>query len=178
MNTAKISVRNAVPSDARALNAYLRGIFATSKHLVSRADEFRMSPFRQRLWIAKKEANPFETCLIALSDKNIVGMLECWTDRRKRVRHVTTFSMTVEPDSRRQGIGRLMLETFTDWVAAHKHIEKIELHVHADNKAAIKLYETSGFTVEGKRCNAIKYEDGRSVDDILMAYWPNSSIVE
>lgn len=178
MNTAKISVRNAVPADARQLNAYLRTIFTTSKHLVTRADEFRMSPFRQRLWIAKKDTNPYETCLLAVSGNRIIGMLECWTDRRKRVRHITTFSMSVDADFRRQGAGLMLLNNLIEWVAAHKYLQKIELHVHSDNNAAIKLYENVGFIIEGQRTNAVKYEDGRSVDDILMAYWPNSSIVE
>ncbi|GHF25823.1 hypothetical protein GCM10017044_20820 [Kordiimonas sediminis] len=80
--------------------------------------------------------------------------------------------MSVADGARNQGIGSRLLGTFSDWVANHATLEKIELHVHADNAQAIALYEKHGFTVEGKRIGAIRYEDGRVIDDILMAKWP------
>lgn len=178
MTTAKIQIRGAIPSDARQLNRYIRRIYSTSNHLVTKPGEFRIRPFRQRFWIAGKASNPFETCLIALSEGNIVGMLDSWTDRRARVKHVTTFAMSVDPDQTRQGIGTLLLQNFIEWVAGNPRLEKIELHVHADNAPALALYEKTGFTIEGTRNRAIKYDDNRFIDDILMAYWPNSSNVE
>lgn len=57
-------------------------------------------------------------------------------------------------------------------VKDHPKLQKIELHVHADNKAALQLYESMGFVHEGIRKRAIQYQDGRIVDDILMALWP------
>jgi len=178
MMTAKIQIRGAMPSDARPLNRYIRRIYSSSNHLVTKPTEFRTRPFRQRFWIAGKASNPFETCLVALSGDNIVGMLDSWTDRRARVKHVTSFTMSVDPDHTKQGIGTLLLGEFTKWVAGNPRLEKIELHVHADNAPAIALYEKAGFTVEGTRRRAIKYDDMRFIDDILMAYWPNSSSVE
>lgn len=178
MTTAKIQIRGAVPSDARQLNRYIRRIYSTSNHLVTKPGEFRTSTFRQRFWIAGKASNPFETCLVAVSDGTIIGMLDSWTDRRARVKHVTTFAMSVDPKHTRQGIGKALLNKFINWVAENPRLERIELHVHADNAAAIALYEKTGFTVEGTRKRAIKYDDNRFIDDILMASWPNSSSVE
>ncbi len=178
MMTAKIQIRGAMPSDARQLNHYIQRIYSTSNHLVTKPGEFRIRPFRQRFWIAGKASNPFETCLVALLDGDIIGMLDSWTDRRARVKHVTTFAMSVDPNHARQGIGTLLLDKFTNWVAENPRLDKIELHVHADNAPAIALYKKAGFTVEGTRKRAIKYNDNRFIDDILMAYWPNSSSVE
>ena len=178
MTAAKFSIRNAVPADAKHLNSYIRRIFATSEHLITQAGEFRTRPFRQRFWIAGKATNPYETCLIASSNGKIIGMLDSWTDRRARVKHVTTFAMSVHPDRRRHGVGSALLKQFIRWVSENPHLKKIELHVHADNLPAIHLYEKTGFVKEGVRKHAIEYEDGRIIDDILMAYWPNSSNVE
>lgn len=178
MTAANFSIRNAVPVDAKQLNSYIRRIFSTSQHLVTQAQEFRTRPFQQRFWIAGKASNPYETCIVALCDGNIVGMLDSWTDRRARVKHVTTFAMSVDPDWRRRGVGSALLKKFIAWVDKNPHLEKIELHVHADNTAAINLYKKIGFVKEGVRSDAIKYEDGRIIDDILMAYWPHSSSVE
>ena len=178
MKAAKIIIRDAKPADARELNRFIRQIYGNSDHLVTKESEFRTSPFRQRFWIAGKASNPFETCLVATEEGKIVGMLDSWTDRRARVKHVTTFAMSVHPDKVRQGIGISLLHEFIKWVAENPRLEKIELHVHADNTGAVALYEKVGFTIEGMRKRAIKYGENRFIDDILMAYWPNSSTVE
>jgi len=178
MKAAKILIRGAKPSDARNLNRYIRLIYNTSDHLITHPDEFRTGIFRQRFWIAGKASNPFETCLIATINGQVVGMLDSWADRRARVKHVTGFAMSVHPDYTRQGVGTRLLNRFIEWVAKNPRLQKIELHVHADNAAAIALYKKTGFTVEGTRKNAIKYDNNRFVDDKLMAYWPNSSTVE
>lgn len=171
-------IREAIPSDAQELNRYIRLIYGTSDHLVTTPSEFRIRPFKQRFWIAGKAENPYETCIIAVQNNSIIGMLDSWTDRRARVSHVTSFAMSVHPNHVRQGIGTSLLAHFIRWVSENPRLQKIELHVHSDNKAALALYEKTGFTVEGTRSRAIKYEDNRFTDDILMAYWPNSSSVE
>lgn len=178
MTSANIEIRPAIASDARNLNRYVRHIFATSEHLITRPHEFATGPFRQRMWIAGKATNPYETCLIATDGKDIVGMIDSWTDRRERVKHVTTFAMSVHPDWHGQGIGRRLLTSFVDWVRDNDRLEKIELHVHADNESAIALYKKCGFEQEGVRKRAIRYNKNDFTDDILMAYWPNSSDVE
>lgn len=178
MNTANIEIRSAKVGDARKLNRYIRLIFATSSHLITKPEEFRTGAFQQRMWIAGKVTNPVETCLLAIADKNIVGMIDCWTDRRERVSHVTTLAMSVHPDWQGQGIGTKLLTAFIEWVHHNDTLEKIELHVHADNAAAITLYEKLGFQREGIRRKAVRYGKKDLVDDILMAYWPNSSDVE
>lgn len=178
MNAAKITIRTAKPSDARQLNKYIRIIYDAAEHMITRASEFRTGPFRQRFWIAGKTSNPYETCLIAIDGNKIVGMLDSWTDRRLRVSHVTTFAMSVHPNWQRRGIGTRLLSHFISWVEENPRLEKIELHVHADNKTAIHLYQRHGFENEGTRARAIRYDNNRFVDDILMAYWPNSSNVE
>ena len=105
----KVKIRVAKPSDARGLNRHLRSIFRNSNHLITRNEEFATGPFRQRMWIAKKQVNPVETCLLAITDKQIVGALDNWTDRRKRVAHVTCFAMSIAPEWQGQGIGRSLL---------------------------------------------------------------------
>jgi putative acetyltransferase len=177
MTLKSIKIREAVPKDAKALNAYTKMIFETSKHLITSPHEFRITPWKQRFWIARKLNHKSETCLIAVrgnsKDAEIIGMLDNWTDRRSRVCHVTTFAMSVHPDMRGQGIAKRLLSEFIRCVREHPTLEKIELHVHADNHPAIGLYESMRFKREGIRERSIRYQDGRVVDDILMALWPD-----
>lgn len=172
MTDANFAIRQAKPSDARALNRYIRYIFGVSRHLITRPEEFGTGIFKQRWWIAGKAANPLETCLISVGNGQITGMLDSWTDSRARVSHVTTFAMSVHPEWQRHGIGEALLQEFITWVQKNKRLEKIELHVHADNAPALALYKKLGFQTEGTRRDAIRYSAGRTVDDVLMALWP------
>ncbi|WP_262690493.1 GNAT family N-acetyltransferase [Kordiimonas aestuarii] len=169
-------IRAAKPSDASALRAYTRTIYAEGKYLITRPQEFRISLLRQRFWIARKSLNPDEACFVAEINGVVIASLECWTDRRRRVRHNTSFAMSVHPGHRTQGIGKKLLLHFIKWVQNHPRIERIELHVHADNAAAIALYRSLGFLLEGTRLGAVRYEDGRTVDDHIMALWPKTDM--
>lgn len=165
-------IREAKPSDNKTLNSYIRETYKSSTHLITRPTEFRQGAWKQRHWISKKLTSPVETCILAVSEEQIIGMLENWTDRRKRVTHCTCFALSVKEDFRRKGVGKALLQHFIAWVKKHPTLERIELHVHSDNQAAITLYETIGFQLEGLRRSAVKYEDGRVVDDHIMAFWP------
>ena len=170
--TSTVTIREAQPGDSRALNDYMVATYKVARHLITRPDEFRPQPFARRLWIAKKQLNEFELCIVAEEDGNIIGMLECWTDRRQRITHVTTFAMSVAPDSQGKGVGKALLTHYIDWVRDHPHLRKIDLHVHSDNVAAKAMYEKLGFKKQGVRKAQIIYEDGRVIDDILMTLWP------
>ncbi|TNE60725.1 MAG: GNAT family N-acetyltransferase [Alphaproteobacteria bacterium] len=168
------TVRRARAADARALNTYVREIYGEEGgHLITRPDEFRIGWFGHRVRLARRLATPYETCLLAIaSDGQIVGQIDCWTDGRARVRHSTTLAMSVRRGWRCRGVGTALLAAFIDWVATHKTLRRIELHVHADNAHAIGLYRSFGFELEGTRRRAVQYEDGRIVDDHIMALWP------
>lgn len=165
-------IRDARPSDAKAMVAYQRRIFSDARHLVTSPDEYRVGPWRQRFWIARKATSRLECCLVATQGDDIVAMLDSWTDRRRRVTHSTSFGMSVANGWRCKGLGKKLLSHFIAWVQKHPTLERIELHVHADNTHAIKLYTQLGFQFEGTRKGAIRYEDGRVVDDHIMALWP------
>ncbi|WCL55711.1 GNAT family N-acetyltransferase [Gimibacter soli] len=168
-----ILVREVELGDARALNAYVKRVYETSDHLITAPDEYRISTFARWRWIVRKLSSSGEICFIATdTGGEIIGMIDGWVDPRQRVRHVLTFAMSVRADRGRTGIGRKLLATLIDWVKAHPYIRKIELHVHADNAAAEALYTSFGFILEGERKGAVRYEDGRVVNDRLMALWP------
>ncbi len=178
MKAANYIIREAKVSDAGNIRRYNKLIYQTSDHLITKPNEFKTGILKQRFWIAGKIANPYETCLVAEGDEQIVGLVENWTDRRTRVQHVTTLAMSVHPDWRKRGIGSALLKDFLKWSQDNPHIQKVELHVHATNAAARRLYSRHGFETEGRRAKAIQHDKNRFVDDIMMAYWPNSSDVE
>lgn len=164
-------IRPARPSDAKALNRYMKKTFADGEHLITQKGEFTMGPIRQRMWIARKMVSRVETCLIAIKDKRIIGMIDCWTDKRARVRHATTFAISVAAPFQGKGIGRRLLSELLKWADDNDTIQKVNLHVFENNKGAIKLYESMGFSHEGRRTKAVKYSDGTYYDELLMGLW-------
>ncbi|MDQ1538656.1 MAG: hypothetical protein QOE58_3049 [Actinomycetota bacterium] len=75
--------------------------------------------------------------------------------------------LAVDPDRRRTGAGRLLVEAITA-EARSRGARKLSLRVLGPNTAARALYASCGFVTEG----ILKAEfllDGQYVDDILMA---------
>jgi ribosomal protein S18 acetylase RimI-like enzyme len=79
--------------------------------------------------------------------------------------HVARMGMAVAKAHRGQGIGRRLMEAVID-KARRKGLEKIELSVYSTNLAAVALYESAGFVVEGKKLRG-RLVDG-TYDDILL----------
>lgn len=58
--------------------------------------------------------------------------------------------MWVDPEYRRKGVGRMLLDTLIDW-AREQHAEHMELGVTEGNEPAIALYKRVGFKDNGQR---------------------------
>lgn len=85
-----------------------------------------------------------------------------------RVRHVGVLALGVHPEHRRRGVGRALLAALLDR-AARAQLLRVELQVRADNAPAIALYTQAGFQIEGRRRAFVREDDGRLIDDLLMA---------
>lgn len=91
-----------------------------------------------------------------------------------RLRHIAHIGISVHPEFQGQGLGRALMAAMMRWAREVRdpklpEIARVDLAVFADNMKARRLYESFGFEVEGVRRNFIRYEDGRMVDDLIMA---------
>ena len=117
---------------------------------------------RERRWLAMLEAPPLEEMrkhvlgnisggvphFVALADARVVGWCDCWVKARPTQRHSAILGMGVVKTHRGQGIGRALLAATLE-AARAKGLKRIELAVRVDNESAKKLYDRSGFAVEG-----------------------------
>jgi RimJ/RimL family protein N-acetyltransferase len=106
------------------------------------------------------------TQFFALDNSQVVGWCDILQCPQELHRHVGVLGMGLIKPYRGQGLGRTLINT----AIAHartRGIERIELEVFASNDTARKLYEKTGFVVEGIKKNAVKI-DGRYIDSILM----------
>lgn len=93
---------------------------------------------------------PFSTTLVARlgASEEIVGYV-CWWVVGDEI-HL--LNIAVAPESRRQRIGHVLVQLLLDEAAA-KQSRVVTLEVEHDNRPAIALYETFGFTQIGLRKN-------------------------
>lgn len=105
---------------------------------------------------------------VVKKDSKVVAFLFVSRSNRKKLSHIATIGMGVEPSLQNQGIGTLLLQETIKWAESNKSIRKISLGVLSNNIKAISLYNKFGFLVEGIKVNEVKIPEKGYVDDILM----------
>ncbi|WP_374764969.1 GNAT family N-acetyltransferase [Yunchengibacter salinarum] len=170
-------IRRARPADARAVIALQKVQFTASRHLNTEPDEFR-----PRLWRTMRRlglSQVTDTRPVFLAEKApggaLIGLLESFHDPRSRLRHSLSFMLGVHPRWQGRGVGGALLDRLISHVRDHPALERIELHVHSDNDVAQRLYHGRGFRLEGRRQAAVRFADGRVVDDLILALWPGGA---
>jgi ribosomal protein S18 acetylase RimI-like enzyme len=103
--------------------------------------------------------------LVALADDEVVAWCDLRLKAAATLRHSAVLGMGIVAEHRHRGLGRrLLVET----LARAHGLRRIELIVRADNSAAIGLYRSCGFEVEGT-CRSYLRHDGAEYDALLMA---------
>ncbi|MHC4940033.1 MAG: GNAT family N-acetyltransferase [Planctomycetota bacterium] len=123
---------------------------------------------RERL--AASEASDDNFVFAAFEDGQpvgITGVLRLFGHRSKGRHKAMIWGVYVAPEMRGRGIGRALMETAIDAIAAAPGIEAIQLGVGQSNKPALALYRSVGFETYGVEKAAIKL-DGRDIDEEMM----------
>jgi ribosomal protein S18 acetylase RimI-like enzyme len=154
-------IRPARPGDDRALATIDRATWST---LTSPAP-----PPPEPDWSFFRESVDLRDVLVAEVDGALAGYV-----RLGRVfpiaasDHVLMVSgLAVGPEFQRRGVGRALVEAAACEARA-RGVRRLTLRVLAHNEAAVRLYESVGFVVEGVLRGEF-FLDGRYVDDVLMA---------
>lgn len=136
---------------------------------------------REQRYLAQTEAPPLERVqafvheglekgasqFVALDGDRVVGWCDVFADWQPTIRHRGTLGMGVLAGWRGRGLGaRLLAATLDD--AHGKGLTRVELEVRVDNAAAIRLYEKTGFELEGRKRQAMRF-DGIYFETLLMA---------
>ena len=164
-----ITIRTARPEDAAQIITYARRVFAEPGiNLITMADEFNPTTESEARMISEMNRATNSLFLVAEDDGRIVGQLTLQGGKRRNVRHAATLGITVGREHRGQGVGRRLMEYAIAWARASGVVTRIELNVFVRNTNAVRLYESCGFVVEGRRRRAAR-RDGEYLDDLVMA---------
>ncbi|MCM3719601.1 GNAT family N-acetyltransferase [Fictibacillus phosphorivorans] len=86
--------------------------------------------------------------------------------------HTGIFRTWIHPDSQGLGIGKQVMNYTLEWGRTNQ-LHKLWLTVFSGNEKAVKVYEKSGFIIEGRQKNQA-FIDGKFEDEIFMAYFFNT----
>jgi RimJ/RimL family protein N-acetyltransferase len=162
-DTPQVQIRPSRESDATSACDAVNAV-AAEKWYLATVDGFSLEQTRAFLKRVMEGSLPQ---VLAVVEDEVVGFCDILPNTAKGFTHVGRLGMGVRFGWRRQGIGRRMLDACLS-LAQNAEIEKVELEVFSDNVAAIRLYESFGFSQEGLKVRGRKLED-RYQDVLLMA---------
>ena len=136
---------------------------------------------KERIYLGRIQAHPYEVIvdftkrnidrgnihLVALADAQVVGWCGIPPIDRDGFRHVGLLGMGVHKDYRGHGLGKRLMALALN-KAREKGFERVELQVYSSNRAAIGLYKSFGFEIEGTR-RKVRKMDGVYYDNLIMA---------
>lgn len=158
---SEIVIRHAEPKDAEALrqNYMHPGVYHDTLQLPHPSLEH---------WQERLQPKPGQKRLVACIDENIVGDLALQVEASPRRSHVATFGISVAAHAQGRGVGSALMREMINLCDNWMRIERIELTVFADNRAALALYRKFGFEIEGTG-RKFALRNGEYVDAYYMA---------
>ncbi|HDM8146204.1 MULTISPECIES: GNAT family N-acetyltransferase [Vibrio] len=102
------------------------------------------------------------------SDGELLGHLAINSTPKPRLKHSASFGIAVAKTSRGKGVGRFLMEYLLSYCDEQLNLTRLELEVHANNVAALALYKSFGFEVEGTKRKAVLVEDNL-IDIVIMS---------
>lgn len=157
-------VREAAPDDAEALFSLNREAQTETPHLLLEPGEGFTNPSEQR---SALEAADGRVVLIAFLSDEPVGYLGATRGAFQRNRHCMSIAMAVLRRHWRRGVGRALLGEIENQ-ARRGGTTRLELTTLTSNAAALDLYRSAGFSIEGTRRGSLRI-DGGLHDEYFMA---------
>jgi len=107
---------------------------------------------------------------------SVVGHVGLAVRRMRRVAHVGTLGMMLEPAQRGRGLGRTLVERLLGHARRHPALHRVDLEVLETNAAGRALYERCGLVEEGRKGGAFRADDGAFVDALVMSVWVGAAV--
>jgi len=167
----EVLIRKAGPADASRTLPYQRSILTETEYFIKLPEEVTQNLEQEAERIRGHAEDPAQLFLLAETEGRLVGHLRFEPKKLQRISHSGEFGISIVPDFRDQGLGRVILELFLEWAVKAPGIKKVCLEVNAGNERAIRLYERFGFEREGYLKKSVSDCKGGWTDTVLMAKW-------
>lgn len=156
-----LTLRDTLPEDARLVSILIDSVARERRFLAATSgfSEDSTASFIAMIRAVKG------VHIVALVEQTIIGWCDITPVTFEGMTHVGRLGMGVKNGFRGGGVGKSLLREALNR-AFSQGLERVELEVFRSNDAAIRLYESHGFVLEGVKTGARKL-DG-TVDDILI----------
>ncbi len=166
-NGETLLIREVDVSDAKRVVEYMKTVTAETVFNITAPDEvFDVSTEKKLIKMFRE--NPRDLMIVGELRGEIVSILSLRGFTRKRTSHAGEMSISVKKKYWGIGIGTAMMKAMIEW-AKREGFERIQLEVFKSNERAINLYKKMGFVEEGLKRRAVRLEDGRYEDVLVMA---------
>lgn len=149
-NGIDIIIGRANEDDAKDLIDYVIKTTEESEFVTVEADEFDMTIEGEKSFISSLNNSDNGLFIVAEHEGHIIATLSFYGMSGNRFRHSGEFGMSVLKEYWGLGIGEKLLEYLFQWAKESNVIRKINLKVRTNNERAIKLYNKTGFKIEGE----------------------------
>ena len=112
------------------------------------------SEFPESEWVRRSNRWRGDEAILYLAfdekdEKAACGMVACYAEEEGDVARGHVISMWVDPQYRRAGVGKLLIEGLRNW-ARFRGLHGLKLMVTSVNQGAIDFYARTGFVMSGK----------------------------
>lgn len=161
-----ILIRRARPADAPAIREVYRAA-AEQGTLARMPDEVDDAHVAEFMHAAQDGLE-----VVAEVEGRVVGELHASRLAPRQFAHILgELTIAVHPDHQGQGVGRKLFEEFFRIVRDEmSDIHRVELFAWDQNQGAIRLYESLGFTFEGKLPRRVHTDSGEWRDDVVYGW--------
>jgi len=127
--------------------------------------------FPDDVWIARLTSayqRDGNLTFFAEVEGELVGMAGAGWSAKPKLRHVAeVYGVYVSPEMRSRGVASALMRRLLHELRSLDQIEKVNLTVNTEARAAVRLYEKLGFEIGGRARRELKV-DGRYYDLISM----------
>ena len=161
-------LRNGTAADAQSVWDSFLLTHGETEYLLSYPDENSFTPEQEASFLQRKTESADELQILAELEGRVVGTagIEC-VGRKDKVKHRAEFGISVERAFWGLGIGRALMRACIECARAARYAQ-LELSAVADNKNALALYRSEGFTEYGRNPRGFRTRGGDWQELVLM----------
>lgn len=158
-NGVKAVFRSPVPSDARAMNTYLKTCASETEFMLRYPEECTETEETEAAFLESVNASPNHLMIACILDGKVVGNCSLMCNSMQKTKHRATVVIGILKPYWGLGIGTAMFSELIT-IAKEKGILQLELDYIEGNERACRLYQKMGFAHTGERPDAIRLKDG------------------
>ncbi len=140
-------IRKAIEDDAKIWFEFMSNLDKETNYMLYEEGE-RKNNEKIIENLIKNKVKGKDLLLVADDNGDLAGFLSASINKVNRVKHVAYIVCGIRKQYRGQGIGTRFFQELDAW-ALENSLRRLELTVVCENKVAVKLYEKSGFVIEG-----------------------------